>query len=378
MGFPNYVDNTFYSVVFTGGDWSLPLANLKNPRLSLPAQSNGVAEANTWFEVDVGSLRDITLSVLPSTNSTLNGQRRLRATDIPAFSNSTVVGSNGSAGASSVVLKAPAGAGIDIDVGDFFTIGGFLYKSNTNVTISAGATDTVNLASASGNDIHYATLQAAVTTDDPVTCNTGDYTTTKYDSGQIDIIGRIYPWGSLPWQHPSYWNGKPTEEDRQTLVFPVLDLMTDSVVIARYFKYEFFDTGNTADGFAISRLFLAPGWQPTINPIYGAGFNYQTDTTFEKSQGGEKSYDEKDPYREMGFSIENLSENEAMSQALKMQRKQGISKQIFFIFNPEDQELMHERAFTATLQSLDPLAYAYFDAMTFTAKIEEVQGGLLV
>lgn len=378
MGFPNYVDNTFYDVVITGGDWSLPLENLKNPRLSLPAKSNGVSTAATQFEIDLGAPRDLTLSALPSTNATLVGQRRLRVSDTPAFSNSTVVGASGSIGASSVTFKAPSGSAITVTTGDFFTIAGHLYKSNTTTTISAGATGSINLASVTGNDIHNATLQSNLTTNDPITCNTGNYSTTKYDSGQIDIIGRIYPWGSLPWQHPSFWNGKPTEEERKKLKFPVIDLLSlTSVVIGRYCKFEFFDTTNTDSGFAISRLFLAPGWQPSINPIYGANLGFTTDTTFEKSYGGEKSYDVKSSYRVKAFTIEHLPENEALSQALTMQRDQGIDKQMFFIFDPEDTEKMHLRSFTCTMNSLDPLSYSYYNTMAFAASLEEVPGGLL-
>lgn len=379
MGFPNYVDNTYYDVVITGGDWVLPLSNLKNPRLSLPAKSDGVLTSDTWFEVDLGTPRDLTLGALPSTNSTLDGQRRLRVTDTPAFSNSTLVGANGSIGATSITFKAPSGSAITVTSGNFFTVGGYLYKSNTTTTISAGATGVINLASASGNDIHNATLQAAVSTNDPIRCNTGDYTTTKYDSGQIDIIGQIAPWQSLTWQHPSFWNGKPTEEERRTLKFPVVDLLaTESVVLGVYCKYEFFDTGNTDSGFAVSRLFLTPGWQPTMNPIYGAGLGYTTDTTFEKSYGGEKSYDVKNTYRVKGFTIEHLPENEALLQALTLQRDQGIDKQMFFIFDPDDVEKMYLRAFTATMTNLDPLTYSYYNAMSFSAALEEVPGGLLV
>lgn len=379
MGFPNYVDNTFYDVVITGGDWALPLSNLKNPRLSLPAKSNGVTTDATQFEVDLGSPRDLTLSALPSTNATLVGQRRLRVSDTPAFSNSTVVGASGSIGDSSVSFKAPAGSAITVTAGDFFTIKGYLYKSNTTLTISAGASGTINLASVSGNDIHHATLQTTVALNDAIRCNTGNYSTTKYDSTQVDIIGRIYPWGSLPWQHPSFWNGKPTEEERRKLKFPVIDLLsTESVVIGVYCKYEFFDTTNTDSGFSISRLFLTPGWQPSINPIYGAGLGYTTDTTFEKSYGGEKSYDVKSAYRVKGFTIEHLPENEALLQALTLQRDQGVDKQMFFIFDPNDVEKMHLRAFTATMSNLDPLSYSYYNAMAFSASLEEVSGGLLV
>lgn len=377
MGFPNYLDNTFYNVVVTGGDWALPLSNLQNPRLSLPAKSNGVGNAASWFQADLGGLRDILLGAVPSTNGTLSAERRLRITANPAFSLNTLVGANASTGASAVTFKAPSGVDVTVTQDDFFTIGGYLYKSDTTTTISGGGTGVINLQAASGYDIHNSTLQADISIDDSITCNVGDYSTTVYDSGQVIVYDRIYPWGSLPWQHPSWWTGQPTEEERQTLKFPIIDIMTDETVVGRYAKYEFFDDTNTDTGIAISRFFLTPGWQPTINPAYGALFQYQTDTEYEKSQGGEYSYNVKAPYRTLSFSIEHLPQNEALTQALQMQRDQGIDKQMFFIFDPEDVENLHRRSFTATLKSLDPLSYSYFNYMTFNAKLEEVQGGLL-
>lgn len=376
MGFPNYIDNTFYNVVLTGGDWKTPLTNLQNPRLSLPAIANGSGNAATWFEVDMGAPRDLMLGAIPSTNSTLDGTYQLEITLEPAFSNETTVGANASAGGSSVTFEAPGGTAITVTAGDFFTIDGYLYKSDTTTTIAAGGTGAISLAAASGYDIHNATLQDDITDGMAIRCNTGDYSTPAFDNAGRDIFQRIYPWGSLPWQHPSFWDGKATEEERQTLKFPIIDVMTDEVIVGMYARYSFFDDTNPAD-FAVSRCFLTPGWQPTINPAYGAGFQYQTDTEFEKSWGGEKSYAVKQAYRTLAFTIDHLPEDEALAQALEMQRIQGIDKQMFFIFNPEDSENLHRRSFTATLQSLDPLSYAYFNHMSFNGVIEEVQGGLL-
>jgi len=376
MGFPNYIDNTFFNVVLTGGDWKLPLTNLQDDRLSLPALADGSSNSATWFDIDLGAPRDISLGAIPSTSSTIEGQRRLRISNTPSFSNSATVGADASIGATSVTFQAPVGVALPVVSGDFFTIGETLYKSNTTLTVSGGATGVINLASVATNDIHNATVQSALSVGDTIRCNTGDFSAPVFDSTQKDIFDRIYEWGSLPFQHPSYWNGKTTEEERQTLKFPIIDTMLLEAVVGTYARYEFFDSTNPSD-FAISRCFLTPGWQPSINPVYGAAFQYQTDTEFEKSWGGEKSYSQKQAYRTLTFSIDHLPESEALTQALEMQRIQGINKQMFFIFDPDDVENLHRRSFTATLQSLNSLTYAYFSHMGFSAIIEEVQGGLL-
>jgi hypothetical protein len=376
MGFPNYLDNTYYTVVLTGGDWVLPLSNLVNQRLSKYAKSDGVDNAATWFEADLGALRNILLGAIPSTNGTLSGTRRLRITDTPAFDELTTVGASGSIGDGTVDFTAPSNE-VTVPEGCFFSIAGFLYKSDSTVVIAANATETVTLAVATGNDIHNDTLQSNITDGQAIVCNSGDYTVPVYDSDVTDIFQRIYAWGSLPWGHPSWGTGKATPEERQKLKFPIIDIMPDTL-IGRYGKYEFFDDGNSADGFKVSRTFFTPGWQPSINPIYGAPFQYKTGTEVDYSFGGEESFAVKDGYRTQGFTIEHLPENEALTQALTMQRDQGIDKQMFFIFNPEDVENLHLRAYTARLETLDPLSYAYFNANTFSANLKEITGGLLV
>lgn len=378
FGFPNYVDADEFDVVLTGGDWDTPLENLKNPRLSLPARSNGLDPLATQFDVDLGTVRQIALAAIPSSNASLNAQKRLQITNIPSFSNDTIVGANGTVGDTSITFEAPAAADITVNANVFFTIGGFLYKAANTITITAGNTGIINLAPVSGNDIHNATLQADVTTGDKVRCNTGDYTTPAYDSTLVDIFDVIYPWGSLPWEHPSWWNGKITEEERKTIKFPVLDTLTDQTVIGQYARYEFVDPNNEQGDFAVSRVFLTAAWQPSLNLSYGTAIQYQTETNSDRSFGGEKSYNVKEPYRTLTFSIDNLDQDEMLVQALDMQRKQNLDKQIFFVFDPDDLPNLQRTSFTCTLQSLNPLTYAYFDHMAFNGILEEVLGGKLV
>lgn len=376
MGYPNYLDSDFYPVVLTGGDWSLPLENLKNERLSLFAKTNGLNTSDSWFECDLGVSRNISLSAIPNGNFTIDAKKRLRLSNTPSFG-SCVVSVNGSINDNSISFQNTTSSSITVSSGDFFTINDNLYKSDTTLTINPSSTGIINLASASGNDIHNSLLVESISVNDVITCNTGDYSTPLYDSGLVDIFNILYPYGSLSWTHPSFWTGKLLEEDRTGLIFPIIDLLTNNPIICRYARYDFDDSTNSDTGIAINRSFFTPGYQPTINPIYGANIQYNTDTTFEKSFGGEKSYERKDPYRSFAFSIENLPQNEALTQGLDIQRIQGMDKQMFFIMNPDDLENLHRTSFVATLRSLDPLTYSYFDHMSFNLILEEVIGGVL-
>jgi hypothetical protein len=376
FGFPNFVDSTEYPVVLTGGDWVLPLSNLKNPRLSVPARSNGLLTTKTWFDVDLGAIRNVKLSAISSTNCSIDGKTRLLISDKPTFSNDTTVYTGVSAGATFIQFRAPS-TPITIHTGDFFTINGYLYKANATVNIAANAFASINLAAVGVNDVHNATVQAAIAGGTKIRCNTGDFTTPVYDSGLQDIFGIIYPFGSLPWEHPSFWSGKISAEERKELNYPVIDILDDVVITAPYYRYYFEDTGNNDTGIALSRLFLTATWQPSLGMNYGATIQYQTDTTSDKSFGGEISYSVKEPYRILSFGLDNLPQNEALVNALDLQRKQNLNKQLFFIFDPDDIPNLQRTSFTCTLQSMNPLTYAYFLHNSFNGILQEIIGGKL-
>jgi hypothetical protein len=83
---PNFLDATYYTVTFTGGigSWNgaLPLANLKDPFLSVVARSTDATLASTKFEVDLGSTRNIRGVAFPYANVTQLAQIRVRLSNV--------------------------------------------------------------------------------------------------------------------------------------------------------------------------------------------------------------------------------------------------------------------------------------------------------
>lgn len=360
-------------VIHSTGNWSddLPLSNLKVDDLSQAAQSSDATTANTIFEVDLGATRDIGSIAISSHNGSLTATGQIEATNTPKWSGCTV-GAIASVGGTSITFQAGT-SGVTITIGDVFTVNGYTYRSNTTTSISALGTASISLdttVTGFGNT----SLQTGLTVGMEITCNSGDYTTPLYDSTSSDLIDRIYEFGSLPFGHPSFWTGKPTEESRLQNIFPIVKIPA-STVLARYWRFTFIDTTNIMGCIRLSRLFLQNNYQPTVNAAYGASLALQTETTRETSLGSIDSYDVKETRRIMGFILENLSEEEALSRALDTQRRLGIDKQTFFIFNPEDTIQMHRRAFTATLGSLNPLLYPYYNSMNAGFEAREVLGG---
>ena len=83
------------------------------------------------------------------------------------------------------------------------------------------------------------------------------------------------------------------------------------------------------DGYVqIGRLFMALGWTPTINYAYGASQAYQDPTPVETSLSGAEYFDIRPKYRVINLNLEYMSETDAYSYVLDMQRIAGTSGEV--------------------------------------------------
>jgi hypothetical protein len=193
-----------------------------------------------------------------------------------------------------------------------------------------------------------------------------------YDTGTLDVWPIVYPFGSLPFHHPSFWDGKiEPEVAAGGYPMPIVHV-ADVAQVAQYWKFEFDDTSN-ADGYVeLSRLVLAPGWQPPVNMQYGAQLGWETDTTFETSLGGVRFHTRRDGRRVARFVLRNIPEDDAMVWPFEMMRELGVDGQVMFVFNPTDTAHLARRSFLATLRRLSPLEFVSFDNMQIAFELEEV------
>lgn len=187
----------------------------------------------------------------------------------------------------------------------------------------------------------------------------------------FDVWRVIYPWGTLTWEDPSWWDGKITEEQAEGYPMPVVHVFTTAVT-ARYWRFEIDDTGN-ADGYVdIARLFLASGYQPTYNIPVGASLGWETDTSVERSLGGAEFYDERQVRRATQFVLDVIPNDESLSGPFEMTRQLGISKQLLFVMDPDDTANLHRRTFLATMRRLSPLEMPYVEMNQMAFELQEV------
>lgn len=357
--FPNYLDVTFYNVVMGGGSWlsTRPLTNLKLDALSKQAQASTANDEDNKFFLDLGNSRGIRAWAFPYHNFTLSATHRVRGSDTPKFTGATV-NSDRTAGNTSFTLLAGSSA-VNITAGEIFTFANHstVYKATSDVAISAAGTGTVNVSPA---------LTANLVATEVITCHSGDFSTPLYDTGTVPVFDTIYPFGSIDYTHPSWWTGLPTEEQRQSKKFPLLDVF--DLVVARYWYFEFFDTVAAQ----LPRLHISPGYQPSTGIAYDARHDWVTNTRVDNTLGGRRIYGVEPTARTLIFQVQDLTVDEALSNMFDLSLEAAIHKQLFFIFDEDDTALMHRRAFLATFERPSPLSYPYFNRIHTAMEIREV------
>ncbi len=204
------------------------------------------------------------------------------------------------------------------------------------------------------------------------TSNTfGDFSTPTHDTGWSDVWPVVYPFGSLPFGHPSFWDGKLSQEEAEDYNIG-WSLVLPAAINAQYWRFEIDDTANPKGFVDISRLFLAPGWQPTINMSYRNNLGWADDTRSERSLGGVEYFDRRDGRRISRFSIEYIPEDEAMSWPFEMQRLLGTDGQLYFIYNPDDTIHQVRRRFLARMERLSPISQPVFAHSSTSFQLTEV------
>jgi len=193
-----------------------------------------------------------------------------------------------------------------------------------------------------------------------------------YDTGTLLVWLPFYPAGSLPWGHPSLWDGKILQEDRDGYQFDFIRALPNQVVV-RSVRVEISDTGNSDGYVELARCILAPAWQPPVNFIYGNTVGWESDATISKSLGGRRFINEQAKRRTAACTIEHLDPGIAMSSVMEMQRRLGMSGELIYVHDPTvTSQAEWQRSFLCNLEELSPIENPYFNANTAGFKLLEV------
>lgn len=177
------------------------------------------------------------------------------------------------------------------------------------------------------------------------------------DTGWVDYWHVIYPLGTLPSWHPSWKDGKMTAEERSAGRLPWFHIFDDGV-LGRYVRLSIRDIANPDGYVAIPRLFIAGGWQASINFVPGHELSYEATTEAMESWGGTKYYNERPQRIIAAVTFPLLPTAEAFAFPLQMQRWLGTSRQLFIALDPSVVERRHENSFLATIRQASPIESA--------------------
>jgi hypothetical protein len=420
IGYPNYADvNATYAPTFAGGAWSplLPLTNLQDRRLSRVARSSSAALADTKWDIDLKTQRQVrilallghsistagkvrvrgfslvpcidaydfsagwvdvntptrvaagftcadgcTLDLIGDDNVAAGEQKylpvvftgdgtkalRFRVARSSAYSNHTIELSDTTAPALRLALRIDYSA-----VAPAFSIVGGIGTIASTASRGDGSYDVLVTAPgviAANNHRLYVTPAATAAADTAqfyIGCFLGwDAAADQlvYDSGLKDAWPAIFPAGSIPSYHPSYATSKLTAEDAVGVAMPFV-VVPAAPQNARYWRWEIQDTTNPAGYVDVGRLVMAYGYRPTINMSYG--YKEGRDTSLSSRtpmQGGNAIFKDLPSPRTVTFALVDLPADEALVNAMEIQRRTGITKQMFFVFDESDTALLPLRS----------------------------------
>lgn len=197
---------------------------------------------------------------------------------------------------------------------------------------------------------------------------------TLYDSGWVAAWDYgIGPWkvGNFEWDDDRFWGGGFLPEEvqgyRSTWIRPLV-----SEVLARWWQIQMSDPSNVAGYVEVGRVFIGEGWQPENNASYGASIGYESRTEVDEARSGAEYFDTRSAYRVWRGSLDWMSESEAMTNALEMQRRMDVSGEVLFVFDPGDTRNWIRSSFLGRLRRLTPIEHPYLDTHRMAVEIKEL------
>jgi len=177
------------------------------------------------------------------------------------------------------------------------------------------------------------------------------FATTAGDSGTRDVWPVLFPFGTVPWGSPSWWTGRISAEEASSYTGTLVFILPQSTN-ARYIRVEITDESNVDGYVQVGRMFAADAWQPTRNMVYGASIGWEPRTEVQAALSGAEYFNEKPSIRVVKFELPAMTEDEAMALAFELQRSAGTSKEVLFVWDPDDTFHAVRRQFLGRLSTL--------------------------
>ena len=192
-----------------------------------------------------------------------------------------------------------------------------------------------------------------------------------YDSGWVSVWpSGVIPQELLEWEDDNFWLGTLTSEQRAAYNTPFVH--TFGRTSQRWWRVEIDDTGNSAGYVQIGRLFLSDIWTTSYNYSYGSEISVEDRSGVEESQGGVEYFDSQAKYRTFRVNLDWLSETEAYSRMLEIQRMLGVRGELLVIPDSSDSTNGFRRTLVGRLTRVNPISHPNYGTYRVSMDIKEL------
>lgn len=221
--------------------------------------------------------------------------------------------------------------------------------SSTQFTLDLGTERSIKVAALAGHNFSNAATHRLIG------AFNSDFTSLGYDSGVQEVWPGVYDTMNLRFEDPNWFDGKWTEEEKENLT-ATLSMIFPEVQVLRYWKWQFWDTTNSAGYVEYGRPFFADGWQPAVNITYPESLQWEDTTEVDESWDGTEYFDVGTKRRVARITTDWMSEADAM-RAFDIQRLVGVHDEMFYAYDVDDVEHSLRRQFLCRARQLPPVEH---------------------
>jgi hypothetical protein len=184
-------------------------------------------------------------------------------------------------------------------------------------------------------------------------------TTLLYDSGDIEVWQRVYDSLDLNWEDDNFWDGKPSNEQRQEFT-PLFYYYLPNILTAKAVKIVITDDDNPDDFISLGRLFLGRYFIPDYNASYEGFERTAISKTTVVECNNTRYYRVRKTARMQTLNLAYLNQAEALQKIYHAQITQGIDKEILYSDSTTIDQYSIMTSILGTLENLSPIAQPNF------------------
>lgn len=214
------------------------------------------------------------------------------------------------------------------------------------------------------------------------TCRTilwvdGTKTGILFDSGYQPVWPGWFDTINLMWGMSNFWGGKVPSS--LMAVAPTLfpQLIKDSsgnqtLLGTQYATQYIYDALNPAGYLQVGRNYCSSGYQPLINMSWGATIQWVDPSLIDIALDGTELYEQRTMYRKASISLDWMSKNESVNNALWMTKARGITGDLLFIWDPTDGQNLQQMSFVGRFDQLSALSFPSYGITSMPFSIKEL------